>query len=355
MDFNPSFHFPEEEPETREDSGLCPLGIFREPPVMLVWNMVKLTCLKSLLIPPPKPTPHSLAFPVTVHGTVIRNRESSWIPHFHCESICQSRQSSWQNTSCICPLLSTATISTSCRSLSFCAWATTAASFHSCLVPTHSPKSCKTDHLKMQLRTKEDLRDWHLKGLGQQRWRRLWGIEGTRRLAAHRVTAKGARAAVLPRRLAVPERVDSKYHPSPGGADARHHWASRPSTFQTPLCHSLVIGTQMQPWSPEPAVKGVGEWRYGSFQLCPLLSPRSRHGGGGLGLTVLHTGAVPGSPNTCELMFGFTEALVGLMHTFEVTVFVSPSLPFLLYPPLPSWQIEKRSYSRRREIFRISL
>lgn len=35
MDFTPSFHFPEEEPETREDSGLCPLGIFRETPVML--------------------------------------------------------------------------------------------------------------------------------------------------------------------------------------------------------------------------------------------------------------------------------------------------------------------------------
>lgn len=59
-------------------------------------------------------------------------------------------------------------------------------------------------------------------------------------------------------------------------------------------------------------------------------------------LTVLYTQRPPPSPgsqNTCELLsFSFTEALEGLMHTFEIRLFLWHSLTFLLHPPLRSWQ-----------------
>lgn len=85
-----------------------------------------------------------------------------------------SPQFSLQNTSCICPPLSMATIFTSSRPLSSSVWIITEAFLHSHLIPTLLPKSHKSDHLKMQLRTKGDLREWHLKGTEPERnqgWR----------------------------------------------------------------------------------------------------------------------------------------------------------------------------------------
>ena len=69
--FTQSFHFTEEEPEGKKDSGLCLLGIFRELSVTFVGNMAKLTCLNNFSICPPKPAPYSSAFLVTVDGIMI--------------------------------------------------------------------------------------------------------------------------------------------------------------------------------------------------------------------------------------------------------------------------------------------